>query len=135
VIHLARADGSGAIGPDELQAACSAGPVGPGLILNALGPVRFDQVRERSVYLASPAVRWIIDQGVRLFVSDIFESNEQPQGVFETFFAARVLTVCQPIRLDELTSPRVKLTVLPLRVERATQLPCRVVAEVEESSR
>lgn len=132
VIHLARADGSGAISAQELRAACPPGPPGAALILNALGPLRFDRIAPRSVYLSAEAVAWIIAQGFRLLVADVFESSDKPQGVFETLFAAGVLTVCQPIRLDELTSPRVKLTVLPLVLAGVTQLPCRVVAEVEE---
>ncbi len=134
VIHLARTDGSGAIDAGELRAACPPPPIGPALIINALGKLRFDQIHPRSVYFSAQAVQWIIDQGVRLLVSDVYESSEHPQGVFESLFAAGVLTVCQPIRLDELTSPIVKLTVLPLRVLGATQLPCRVVAEIEEQS-
>jgi kynurenine formamidase len=131
VIHLARTDGSGAILAAELEATCPPGPAGSALVLNALGSLRFDQIAERSVYLAAEAVQWIIERGFRLLVADVFESNEHPQGVFDTLFAAGVLTVCQPIRLDELTSPRIKLTVLPLRVAGATQIPCRVMAEVE----
>lgn len=130
VIHLSRGDGSGAIPAAELQAACPPPPLGQALILNALGKLQFDQIAERSVYLAAEAVQWIIDRGFRLLVADVFESNQQPQGVFETLFAAGVLTVCQPIRLDELTSPHVKLTVLPLRVAGATQIPCRLIAEI-----
>ena len=129
VIHLARRDGSGAISAEELAAACPAPPLGQALILNALGPLRFDQIAPRSVYLAAGAVQWIIEQGFRLLAADVFESNERPQGVFETLFAAGVLTVCQPVNLDKLIWPRVKLTVLPLRVAGATQLPCRVIAE------
>jgi kynurenine formamidase len=133
VIHLARADGSGPIGADELAAACPPPPLAQALILNALGVLRFDQIAARSVYLSAQAVQWIIDRGFRLLVADVFESNQRPQGVFETLFAAGVLTVCQPIRLDELTSSAVKLTVLPLRIVGATQIPCRIIAELDSS--
>jgi len=131
VIHLDRGDGSGKIGADELTAVCPPGGLGPAAVLNALGSRRFDRIAPRSVYLGADAVRWLIDGGVRLLVADVFESDDDPQAVFETLFAAGVLTVCQPIHLDRLTSPRVRLTVLAPRFETATQLPCRVVAKME----
>jgi kynurenine formamidase len=132
VIRLDRASGSGKIGAEELAGACPGAFAGEAVILNALGPRRFDQVAFRSVYLGTEAAKWLIDGGVRLVISDVYESDEEPQGVFQAFFAAGVLTVCQPINLDKLTAPKVKLSVLPLRFAGVTQLPCRVVAEIED---
>lgn len=130
VIHLRRASGSGRIGAEELAAACPS-PSGAGaLILNALGPLRFDQIEERSVYLGKDAVRWIIDAGFHLLVSDVFESNSDPQQVFNLLFAQGVSTVCCPNYLHRVDQPVVRLTALPLCFRTANQLPCRIVVEL-----
>lgn len=131
VIHLDRADGSGAVTAAELTAACPAPGIGGGLVVNALGARRFDDIRHRSVWLSSDAVQWIAEQGVHLLVSDIYESPGL-HGVFGDLFRRHVLTVCLPVNLHLLTSPRVRLTVLCPAFENVTQLPCRVVAEVED---
>ena len=130
VIHLDRESGSGQIGKQELAAACPSGGEAGALIVNALGARRFDEIVERSVYLGKDAVQWIIASGFHLLVSDVFESNSDPQQVFNLLLAHRVSTVCCPINLHQLDRPVVTLTALPLRFAKATQLPCRVVAEV-----
>ena len=131
VIHLSRASGSGRIGSRELADACPAAKGAGALILNALGTLRFDQIVERSVYLGKDAVEWIADSGFHLLVSDVFESNTDPQQVFNILFARRVSTVCCPVNLHQLNQPVVRLTALPLRFTKATQLPCRAVAELD----
>lgn len=131
VIRLDKPDRSGAVTALELENACP-GPVATGgLILNALGSKRFDEIEYRSVYLDRDAVAWIADTGIHLFVSDIYESQSL-HGVFWNLFKAGISTVCSPINLDQLTTPRAKLTVLPVRFAGVTQLPCRVVAELIE---
>ena len=129
VIHLNRTDGSGAVSAEELAAACPGPIAGGGLIINALGNRRFDAIEERSVYLDSGAVSWIIDQNIHLFVSDTYESPAL-HGVFGPLFAAGIATVCSPVNLHQLTAPTVKLTALPARFVGVTQLPCRLLAEV-----
>lgn len=133
VIRLDRESGSGAVEARELAAAHPDATQGDALIVNALGTRRFDEVEERSVYLTQGAVQWIIDTGIHVLVSDIYESNTNPQGVFTDLFAHGVYTVCCPINLHQLTKPSVRLTVLPLRFSDATQLPCRIIAEQEEA--
>lgn len=130
VVHLNRAAGSGAVTAAELRRALRGRlPRGGGLVVNALGRRRFDAIPFRSVWLASDAVRWIVRSGIRLLVSDIYESPEL-HGVFGAFFAAGVATVCQPVNLHRLTAPRVRLTALYAPVPGATQIPCRLVAEL-----
>ncbi len=129
VARLNRAGGSGKIGVDELRAAVPPGPAGGALILNALGARRFDDVPTRSVYLAREAVEWIASTGIHLLVSDVYESNDDPQDVFRTLFAAHVCTVCCPINMDRIGQDRVRVTALPMRYPGVTQLPCRVLVE------
>ncbi|HWQ93340.1 MAG TPA: cyclase family protein [Clostridia bacterium] len=131
VIRLQRTSGSGRISADDLAGACPKGSVAQALILNALGPLRFDQILERSVYLGRDAVDWIVSSGYHLLVSDVYESNVDPQQVFNRLFAGGVSTVCHPINLHKINRPFVRLTVLPLSFPTATQLPCRGVVELE----
>lgn len=130
MIHLDRKSGSGAVSEAELAAGCPNPFRGGALILNALGARRFDDIEERSVWLGRDARGWILRQGIHLLVSDVYESRE-PEGVFLDLFEAGISTVCYPVNLNRLTAPRVKLTVLAARFETVTQLPCRVVAEVQ----
>lgn len=130
VIHLDRADGSGGIHADELAKACTAPISGGALILNALGRRRFDEIEKRSVFLEKDAVQWIVDTGIYLIVSDVYEPWEVV-GIFLELFRNGISTVCCPVNLDQLTTPRVKLTVLTAPFPKVTQLPCRVVAELE----
>jgi kynurenine formamidase len=131
VIHLDRAGGSGAVTAAELKDACPHPFRGQALVLNALGARRFDAIESRSVWLGRDARRWIIERQIHLLVSDIYESQAL-EGVFPDLFGAGIATVCLPINLPALTTPYVRLTALPARFETATQLTCRVVAELIE---
>jgi kynurenine formamidase len=132
VIRLDRESGSGAVTAADLKMAAPAGvESGDAIIINALGERRFDMIESRSVWLAADAVQWIIGHNTKLLVSDIYESVDI-QGVFRDLFAAGINTVCFPVNLDKLTSDFVSLTVLPLKVGGVTQIPCRIIAEVDE---
>jgi len=131
VIRLNRQDGSGAVMTEELQSAADGRDLRvPAIIINALGNKRFDEIAERSVYLHADAAEWLISHGIKLLVSDIYESNKEPQSVFLRLFRAGVLTVCLPVNLHMLPE-NVRLTVMFPRVKNVTQLPCRIVAETE----
>lgn len=129
VIHLDRQDGSGRVGADELAASSPGIAPGGALILNALGKKRFDEIASRSVYLGKDAVQWIIEKGFHLLVSDVYESDADPQNVFPDLFRKGIATVCCPVNMHLLTEPEFRVTVLFPRFARATQLPCRILAE------
>lgn len=128
VIHLDRT--KGAVSAKDLadSSKCKIDK-GDALIINALGSLRFDDVPERSVYLDKSAVDWIIEQGVELLISDVYESTEL-LGVFYYLFEAGISTVCYPVNLDKITTPEAKITVLPLPISGAVQIPCRVIVEI-----
>lgn len=130
VIHLDCADGFGAVTADMLKLALKSDKPSGAMIINALGRRRFDEIKFRSVWLASDAVKWIVESSIHLLVSDIYES-EKLHGVFPPLFAAGIYTVCNPVNLHLLTSKRIRITALPLKFEGATQLPCRLLAEWE----
>jgi len=131
VIHLDRPDRSGGVGADDLAEAHKFPIEGGALVINALGERRFDEIEERSVWLTTDAVQWIVDTGVHLLVSDIYESQAL-HGVFYDLFEGGVSTVCLPVNLHQLTVPRVKLTVLSAPFRGVTQLPCRLLAELPD---
>jgi kynurenine formamidase len=131
VARLDRAARPGPVSAAELEAACACRQPTQGLIINALGQKRYDDIPERSIYLSREAVQWLLARGTRLLVSDVYESDADPQDVFRTLFRAGVVAVCYPAALGVLRSSRVRLTALPLRIPGATQLPCRLLAEEE----
>ncbi len=131
VIRLDRANGSGGISADELRRAVPGSVTGGALVLNALGHRRFDEVESRTVYLLADAIDWIVRSGIRLFVSDVYESDSDPQNVFQCLFAGGIATVCLPVNLHRIADPHPRITALPLVLSGVTQLPCRVIAEWE----
>ncbi len=128
VVRLDRESGSGAVSAAELEAACPRPFRGRALLLNALGARRFDAIAFRSVWLGADARAWIAGRGVRLLLSDIYES-QQLEGVFLDLFRAGIATVCHPVNLAAVAAPYARITALPARFESVTQLPCRVLAE------
>jgi len=131
VIHLDKNSGDGPVSSEELETACGRKGATPALVINALGPKRFDAIEERSVYLAQDAVSWIIASGVRLLVSDIYESKAI-EGVFFRLFARGIATVCHPVNLHLLKKNETRITVSFLSFAGVTQIPCRVLAEIDE---
>ena len=129
VIHLNKKSGEGAVTGEELEKALSPSPAAKGraLILNALGNKNPRDIEGRSVFLDESALDWIIANGYKLLVSDIYESKAL-HGVFLKLFAAGITTVCMPVNLFQLPD-RVFLTALFPKIPGVTQLPCRVVAE------
>jgi kynurenine formamidase len=130
VIRLNRKTNSGGVSAAELQQNC---PVtlqpGDALIINALGNLQPNDIDERTVFLDTDAVVWIIEQGITLLVSDIYESTAL-LGVFLRLFRAGVATVCQPVNLHQLDTAEVKLTIMFLPIRGITQIPCRLIAEI-----
>lgn len=129
VAHFDVSDRPGAVTAEMLAKACPDPGAPEALVIHALGPKRFDDIEERSVYLAHDALGWILHTGCRLLVSDIYESKTL-HGVFPRLFGAGISTVCHPTNLHEIDTPNFFLTVSFLPFPNVTQLPCRVVAEL-----
>jgi len=130
VIHFDYPSGHGAIDAPELEAALGGRPDTAGLIINALG-ARHQQQHDfdvRSVYLTLEAVKWIADSGVRVVLSDVYESKAL-DGVFLEFFKRGVATICEGRNMDRISGDFVYLTALFLPWPGVTQLPCRLIAE------
>lgn len=129
VIHLHRTSGSGPVSASDLRQALPGGLHTPVCIINALGDQRYDTITYRSVYLSNDAAQWLASSGIHLLASDIYESDQSPQGVFPLLFGAGISTICHPINLHKLPTSGCRLTALPLRFPGVTQIPCRVMAE------
>ena len=129
VIRLDRTSGSGKITGVDLEQAFGSKVTTPALMINALGELEPYEIERRSVWLDSSAVDWIISCGVRLLVSDVFESQSL-EGVFLKLFGAGVSTVCEPRGMSRIQAKQVELTVLFPKIPTLTQIPCRVLAEV-----
>ena len=128
VIRLDRQSGSGAVSAAELEAAFGGRVVTPALMINALGALEPDQIENRSVWLDFSALDWMISCGIRLLVSDIFESQAL-DGVFLKLFKAGVSTVCEPRGMSRIRTKTVELTVLFPKFPGLTQIPCRILAD------
>ena len=129
VIRLNRESGSGAVSGAELESAFGGKVRTPALIINALGSREPDEIDNRSVWLDFSALDWIIRCGIRLLVSDIYESKRL-DGVFLKLFAAGVSTVCMPENLFKIPD-EVLLTIAFPRWP-TTQIPCVLLAEYQE---
>ena len=132
VIHLDLGSGAGEVSAAALEKAAPPLKGCGAIVVNALGTRRFDEIKGRSVWLSLDAIDWIVSSSAHLLVSDIYERAPTLLGVFKKLFKARVSTVCLPVNLHKLSTPYALLTVLPPRFKGATQVPCRVVAELVE---
>ena len=129
VIHLNRESGSGRIELEELKSHCPKDDDGAAIVINGLGRKQFYQVSRRGVHLSIECVRWIIDKGFHLVVSDVYDNVDYSEGVLMELFKHGVTIIGRPINLDKITEPKAKITALPVRFPGVTQLPCRVMAE------
>lgn len=120
---------TGAVRTADLQQAAAGRILRPTVIINALGDKNDNEVPFRSIYLSLEAVEWLIGKNCRTLVSDVWESRHL-DGVFLKFFAAGVGAICNLSRLSELPNGEVLLSTVFLPYPGATQIPCRVLAEV-----
>jgi len=132
VVHIDRENRPGRITRAELESAAPRPAGCEALVIHALGGKTYYEMGKPPVCLAKDAVEWIVESGVHLLLSDVYEDHSDPIGVFADLFAARVATICCPINLDRLDVPYVRLTCLFPRFAGVTQIPCRVIARVDE---
>lgn len=128
VIRLDRTSGSGAVSGAELEQAFGGRVNTPALMINALGKLDPQDIDIRSVWLDFSALDWMISCGIRLLVSDIFESQAL-EGVFLKLFQAGISTVCEPRGMSRISSKQVELTVMFPKYPGLTQFPCRILAD------
>ncbi len=128
VIRLNRRSGSGAVSGEELEKAFGGRVTTPAMMINALGELDPRDIDIRSVFLDFSALDWMISCGIRLLVSDIYESKSL-DGVFLKLFQAGICTVCEPCGMGRIRSKQVELTVMFPKFPALVQIPCRILAD------
>lgn len=88
---------------------------------------------KNSPYMTREVIEWIVSKKPFLLGCDFprFEIVEKPQGIFDIFAPANILLFAPAVRLEQVRRPKVKLTVLPLKIVGTCCAPCRAVI-VEE---
>lgn len=84
---------------------------------------------KHSPYLTLETMKWLIDKKPFLIGCDFprWELIEKPQGIFDIFKDEGILLMGPSINLEQVTSPCVTLTVLPLNIIGTCCAPCRAV--------
>lgn len=82
-----------------------------------------------SPYVLAEAMDWVIDQKPFLVGGDWprMDSWENPQKWFHRLFDEGILLLAPVVNLTRVTRPRVKLTVLPMKVEQSAAAPARAI--------
>lgn len=84
---------------------------------------------DNSPYFSYDAMMWLIGKKPFILGSDIarWENLDKPEGFFSEFYKADILMLAPCVNLEKVTQPRVKLTVLPLKIPGTSSTPCRAV--------
>jgi arylformamidase len=80
-------------------------------------------------YFLAGAIDWVLDHGVSLLGGDTprYDSPNNPQNFFPKFFRHDILLLAPVINLDQVRTPRGKLTALPLPIKGACASPVRAL--------
>ena len=84
---------------------------------------------EKGPYMTYDAMMWCIDKKPSIMGGDTarWENLEKLEGFFPKFYAADILMLGPCVNLELVTKPKVKLTVLPLKLPRTSCTPCRAI--------
>ena len=131
VLRIDTPEGEYGITPEDLEKARSGRAWQEWVVINALGGKDDGYQPARKIYLTLEAVDHLIKNGVKLLVSDAWESRRL-DGVFLRFFAAGVSAVCNVINLEQLPAEGEILLTLsfPPYPGDVTQIPASLMAEV-----
>jgi arylformamidase len=82
-----------------------------------------------SPYFTYDAMMWLINKKPSILGTDTpsWEDLDDPAGFFPSFYAENILMLAPTANLKAITKPRVKLTVLPIKIENSCAAPCRAV--------
>ena len=86
-----------------------------------------------SPYYLKEGMDWLLDHKPFLIAGDWpkWENVEQPQNVFDRFFADGVLLLAPVVNLGAVSKERVKLTVLPIKIAETCHTPARAIVTEE----
>lgn len=124
---------TGGITPDDLKKAAGGKKILPFTIIHSFGRKDDGNDPQRLTYLTLESCDFLIGAGVKVLLSDAWESRAL-EGVFLRLFSHGVSTICNLHRMWELPEDRdFLLNVIPLPYPGgATQLLARVFAEIPE---
>jgi len=82
--------------------------------------------------LGIEAIKWIVEQGIRLIGIDCFDFDEPPHYPGHKYLLKHNVLIVEGLtNLGSLVKKRIKLFVIPLKIERTGASPCRAFA-IEE---
>ena len=86
-----------------------------------------------SPYFTYEAFMWLLEKSPCVIGTDTssWENLSSPAGFFDAFYKQDILMLAGLRNLAAVTAPRVKLSILPLRVENSCASPCRAFAVQE----
>jgi len=87
-----------------------------------------------SPYFTYDAFMWLLDKRPVVIGSDTscWDNLNKPEGFFPKFYEQDILMLAEVVNLKAVPPKRVKLSILPLRLDNACASPCRAFIEVEE---
>ncbi len=87
----------------------------------------------KSPYFTGDAFHWMLDKRPTVIGTDTssWENLQEPAGFFPRFYEQDVLMLAGLMNLKAVTAPRVKLSILPLRLENSCASPCRAFVREE----
>ncbi|NLJ40611.1 MAG: cyclase family protein [Clostridiales bacterium] len=103
-----------------------------GAILVATGWDKYwmeDKYLKKSPYFTYEAMRWLIEKKPFLMGSDFarWDNINKSENFFSEFYNADILMMGPCVDLVNIEKPKVKLTVLPLKIDGTSSAPCRAV--------
>lgn len=88
-----------------------------------------DRYLKDSPYFTYDAMMWLINKRPFILGSDFarWDNLDKSENFFSEFYEADILMMAPCVDLGRVTKPRVKLTVLPLKIPGTSCTPCRAV--------
>lgn len=92
-----------------------------------------DEHFSMSPYFTYDAFNWILEKKPCIIGSDTscWDNLSNPSGFFPKFYEQNMLMLAGLWNLSKVKKPRVKLTVLPIKLENSCAAPCRAVISEE----
>jgi len=95
----------------------------------------FDQDNfPKSPYFTYDAFMWLLEKKPSVIGSDTscWDNLGKPEGFFGKFYEQNILMLAECVNLGKAPAKRVKLNILPLRLENTCASPCRAYLHYEE---
>ncbi len=106
-------------------------------LLVATGHNGFDPSQDGdSPHFSYDAIEWVVERQPTILGSDMgaWQDPSDDPPLFPKFLASGVLLLAPLVNLDQISVPRIKLIVLPLKIRGACAAPCRVIAVLPSGS-